>query len=158
MQVEMNPNVSAADDNDGRVPPLHSIAAEVRTVPIALVLFTIIASGVVLYCFNPSQYGFYPVCLFHSSTGLLCPGCGSLRALHQLLHGHLVEALHFNILLISALPLAAFLSARFALRTSSHQAASSAIRPAWLWWAFAVIIIFGILRNLPFAQSAWLAP
>jgi hypothetical protein len=147
----------AADAEVGRIPPRYADTYGFRNVPIALSMFAIIAIGV-LYWFNPSQYGFYPVCLFHSSTGLLCPGCGSLRALHQLFHGHLIAALRFNILLISALPFAAFFSARFALRKSNRQPTSSAIRPAWLWWAFAVIIIFGILRNLPFAQSAWLAP
>src|ERR1700730_11233149 len=100
----MSPKVSAADASDGRIPPRYEDADGVRTVAIALSALTIIGSGVVLFCFNPSEYRFYPVCLFHSYTGLLCPGCGSLRALHQLVHGHVIAALRFNILLISALP------------------------------------------------------
>ena len=60
-----------------------------------------LAAGV-LFCFDPNRYPFYPLCFFHRATGLLCPGCGSLRALHQLLHGNLATAFHFNALLVSS--------------------------------------------------------
>ena len=55
---------------------------------IGLVLgaFALLGLAAVLFFFNPAQSGFYPFCVFHRTTGLLCPGCGSLRALHQLLH------------------------------------------------------------------------
>ena len=43
-------------------------------------LLAILVSLAVLFQFNPAQFGFYPVCFFHKSTGLLCPACGSLRA------------------------------------------------------------------------------
>ncbi len=39
-----------------------------------------------------------------------------------------------------------------------NQPAAFAIHPAWLWGALAVTFLFGVLRNLPFAQVAWLAP
>jgi quinol-cytochrome oxidoreductase complex cytochrome b subunit len=158
MRVEMSAKVPAADAGYGRIPPRYKDETGVRTVPIALSAFTIIGSGVVLFCFNPSQYSFYPLCLFHSYTGLLCPGCGSLRALHQLLHGHVIAAIRLNVLLISALPVAILFFVRFAHRKLNNQPAAPGIRPAWLWWGLTVIIIFGVLRNLPFAQSAWLAP
>ena len=38
----------------------------------------------------------FPKCLFFSLTGLQCPGCGSQRALHSLLHLDLVAALRYN--------------------------------------------------------------
>ena len=31
-------------------------------------------AGLVLFCFDPSRYHFYPVCFFHKTTGLLCAG------------------------------------------------------------------------------------
>ena len=37
---------------------------------------------------------------FHAMTGLWCPGCGGLRAVHDLTHGHLVTALHENALVV----------------------------------------------------------
>jgi hypothetical protein len=37
-----------------------------------------------LFLFNPATTSFYPACPFFWATGCYCPGCGSLRALHQL--------------------------------------------------------------------------
>ena len=44
----------------------------------------------IVYAFDPSTARFYPPCVFHSLTGLQCPGCGGTRALHALLvsRGH----------------------------------------------------------------------
>ena len=83
--------------------------------------------GAILFCFDPSA-GFYPVCLFHQATGLLCPGCGSLRAMHQLLHGHLLAAFEFNPLLLLCLPAAAWYTARYAL-AARRAAKMSGVRP-----------------------------
>src|SRR5690242_14513344 len=69
-----------------------------------LVVLTLLATAAVLYLFDPRFYSFYPTCLFHRTTGLLCPGCGSLRAVHELLHGHLRAAFHYNPLLVAGLP------------------------------------------------------
>ncbi|NIM07518.1 MAG: DUF2752 domain-containing protein, partial [Armatimonadetes bacterium] len=59
---------------------------------------------VFLYKFNPAGTSFYPPCPFNMLSGLYCPGCGSLRALHQLSHGHLLAALYLNPLMVIALP------------------------------------------------------
>ena len=57
-----------------------------------------------LYLFDPSNGGF-PACPFHALTGYLCPGCGSQRALHDLLHGNVGEAFRHNALLVVSIPL-----------------------------------------------------
>ena len=36
---------------------------------------------------DPHTSGRYPTCPFHAVTGLWCPGCGGLRAVHDLTHG-----------------------------------------------------------------------
>lgn len=46
-----------------------------------------------------------PRCWFNALTGLQCPGCGSQRAIHALLHGRVAEAWHYNAALFFALPL-----------------------------------------------------
>jgi hypothetical protein len=109
-----------------------------------------------LYAFDPAKGGLYPVCYFHQTTGLLCPGCGGLRALHQLLHGHLAAAWHFNPLLVLFLPLAAWMAGGGALNLLRGRPATFVVRPAWLWLAGGVVLVFGILRNLPCPQLAWL--
>jgi hypothetical protein len=68
------------------------------------------ACGIVLFLFNPSQYSFYPRCALYTMTGIYCPGCGSTRALYQLAHGHLLTALHYNLLLILSLPFVGYYS------------------------------------------------
>ncbi len=55
-------------------------------------------------CFDPMQTAWMPRCPFRLLTGWSCPACGNQRAMHALLHGHLVEAWHFNRFLILALP------------------------------------------------------
>jgi Protein of unknown function (DUF2752) len=52
----------------------------------------------VVYKFSPDEYGFYPRCPVYVTTHWLCPGCGSTRALHALLHADLGGALHYNFL------------------------------------------------------------
>lgn len=64
----------------------------------------------VLFVFDPATAGFYPPCLFRTFLGMQCPGCGSLRAAHQLLHGNLAAAWALNKPLLIALPLAAALT------------------------------------------------
>ena len=55
-----------------------------------------IAGIAVLFFFDPAVAGFYPPCLFKTVFGAECPGCGSLRAAHQLLHGNFAAAWALN--------------------------------------------------------------
>src|SRR3974390_2164626 len=94
--------------------------------------FPVALACVVLYCFDPRQYHFYPTCFFHQSTGLLCAGCGSLRALHQFLHGHVVTPFRYNPLLVVSLPFVAWFGVKQTMRKVRNQPVSLAIRPKWL--------------------------
>src|SRR5437867_510709 len=69
-------------------------------------LIALIGAVLVLFAFPPDRYPFYPRCQFHRLTGLNCPGCGSLRALHEVTHGHVVMAFRLNPLFVLALALA----------------------------------------------------
>jgi hypothetical protein len=75
-----------------------------------------------------------------------------------LLHGHIIAALHLNVLAVLSVPILAFISAMLTLRRVRHAPFSLAMRPAWLWWGFSLGVVFGILRNLPFKPFTWLAP
>lgn len=61
-----------------------------------IIIFAVLAALVVLYIFNPLEAGFYPRCPSKVLTGYDCAGCGSLRCTHALLHGHFLQAWHFN--------------------------------------------------------------
>jgi len=115
----------------------------------AVLAATVLGSGAVLFFFNPSTHGFYPVCLFHKLTGLNCPGCGGTRAAYQLLHGHLLNALRDNALFIFALAGLMVRGAWFAARKMRHQPATLGVPPKALWAFLAVAVVFSVLRNLP---------
>ncbi len=126
-----------------------------------ITLISILAAGVagasVLFWVDPLQVPIYPVCPFHQLTGLDCPGCGSTRATHALLHGQLVAALHFNALFVLSLPLFAWLGLRF-VQSGIKGKPPVAIQPSWVWCYLAAWAAFGILRNLPVQPFPWFAP
>jgi hypothetical protein len=84
-----------------------------------LILGTAALAAAVLFLFDPATAGFYPPCLFKTVLGRQCPGCGSLRAAHQLLHGNIREAWALNPTLLIVGPLAAALTLFELLRRSS---------------------------------------
>src|SRR5215210_292225 len=67
----------------------------------------IIATFLYFY-FDTRYYSFFPRCTFFTITGFLCPGCGSQRAVSSLLHGGLLQALHFNVLVVASFPFILF--------------------------------------------------
>jgi hypothetical protein len=138
------------------IPPKHKPTPQTAWLILALTLVAL-AAATILFLYNPAQFRFYPVCLFHQSTGLLCPGCGCLRAIHQLLHGNIAMALHFNALLVVSLPLAAWYGIRLVLQ-QIRSASLPIIRLRWVWAAVAVVLLFSVLRNLPFIHLPWLTP
>ena len=115
--------------------------------------------AVVLHVADPSQASF-PVCPFHAITGLYCPGCGTLRCLHALLHADLPAALDFNVLTVLFVPLiaVAWLSVGLAVIGGRHPARAWS-PPRWVGWASATAFaLFWILRNIPAEPFSWLAP
>jgi hypothetical protein len=102
----------------------------------------------VLYALNPSVSRLFPPCPLHSLTGLYCPGCGSLRATHLLLHGNFTGAFDMNPLMVLSLPILGLLVLRPRL---------AYLR--WMpWAAFTVLIAYGIARNIPMWPFTLLAP
>lgn len=116
-----------------------------------------VAVGLVLFFVDPSQVPIYPACPFHQLTGLDCPGCGSTRAMHALLHGQLVTALRFNAMLVFSLPLFAWFGFRFVWGGIKGKP-PVAIQPVWVWFYLAAWMAFAVLRNLPVQPFSWFAP
>jgi len=71
--------------------------------PAALLL-----AAFVLVRFPPEHFAFYPRCPIHLWLHVLCPGCGTTRALASLLHLHVRQALRHNALTTLLLPPALF--------------------------------------------------
>lgn len=116
-----------------------------------------VGAAAVLFFFDPNRVPIYPVCMFHEVTGLDCPGCGSLRAMHELLHGHLIAALHLNLFLVISLPLFGWFAFR-CLWPGLNGKPVPTIRPLWIWLYVGAWIAWGVLRNLPIPLFAAFAP
>lgn len=109
----------------------------------------------VLYNYDPRQHQFYPRCFFHLATGLDCPGCGGLRATHELLHGNIRSAFRLNPLLTCAVPLVPIALLVWWLNRGRNIPLVSKLCGVPLVWCLAAIVIaFGVLRNLPWRE--WL--
>lgn len=118
------------------------------------------AVGLVLvYLVDPREPGVYPVCPFYGLTGCYCPGCGTLRALNQALHGNLANAFGYNAYAMLALPVMAYSLVAASLRAFGLPAPSRMFIPSKLIWALlAAVLAFWLLRNLPFGSFPVLAP
>ncbi|GJN62951.1 hypothetical protein CMT75_14325 [Elizabethkingia anophelis] len=73
---------------------------------LSVVVLLLLCGGAVyiFYRYNPETSGFFLQCPFKLLTGYDCPGCGSQRALHALLHGEIKQSFAYNPLFIIAIP------------------------------------------------------
>jgi hypothetical protein len=111
----------------------------------------LIAGAVYLFIFEPGKSGFFPGCPFRVLTGFTCPGCGTTRALHQILHGHFDIAFTLNPLLLIAIPFALFAFLRYSVIVMRGGVPRPNSLPAPVIYAiFFIIVSFWIFRNTPF--------
>src|SRR5262245_65928456 len=103
-------------------PPRLNSGNQMRWMPALAMLVVATVGTVILFSFDPARYNFYPRCFVRAVTGLNCPGCGSLRAIHQLLHGHVLVAARLNLLLVLSLPGVAWWVARCGMLWFSGKA------------------------------------
>lgn len=116
------------------------------------------ASGIVWY-FDPTKSNFFPVCPLYTLTGFACPGCGLTRGFHALFHGDLLTAVDYNALIPFFAAAFLFLIATLvsvAVRGKSLIKVSAS--PAYLFGTLVLLIVFGVLRNLPFYPFTFLYP
>lgn len=137
---------------------------------------TAFAALTIAFHFVDPHQGGYGTCPVYALTGLYCPGCGSLRAMYDLTRGNPTEALGHNVLAVIALPVIVavllwmLLPVRWRPQRSPHPAGTSVpvgaqsdipkssrfVRINWPIVALIIIVVFTVVRNLPF--GATLAP
>lgn len=110
----------------------------------------ILILGLVYFCHNPADSAWFPKCPFLAVTGLQCPGCGSQRAVHALLHLRVGEAFAHNPLLVMAVP---YLAAALVFRRASVQMRFPKMRAflfgqTAIFVVLAVVLLFWVLRNV----------
>jgi hypothetical protein len=130
----------------------------VRVLSIAGIGAIALGAGIVWY-FDPTQTAIFPACPLYKLTGFACPGCGLTRGLHALLHGDVLTALDFNALI----PLYLLIFGYFFASLISLAVRGRGIIPLernlyFLWAIIGVLLLFGVLRNLPFYPFSILFP
>lgn len=113
-----------------------------------IALIVVLTVGIAVYFFvDPAETSWMPQCVFRRITGLDCPGCGSQRMIHALLHGDLAKAWHQNAFLILSLPYLAVLGIASAAPHRFPRLFRTVHSPAVII-IFAILIIFWtIFRN-----------
>lgn len=104
---------------------------------------------VILYgLFNPDHY-LFPRCPFRALTGWLCPGCGSQRAMYQILHGHFGQAFKLNLLFLPGLfyVIVGYVGASF-FPTSWPYVRQTFYGLKAAYISLFVIVVFWVGRNL----------
>ncbi|WSY36505.1 DUF2752 domain-containing protein [Streptomyces sp. NBC_00887] len=105
---------------------------------------------------DPNEPGHYPVCPMLRFTGVFCPGCGGLRSAHAFAHGDIAAALGSNALAVVGYAVFAVVWLLWMVRASRGEPLRISLSPAYLWGAGAVLLIFSVVRNMPFGSG--LAP
>lgn len=116
-----------------------------------------VMSAAYLYRIDPYTPGHYPTCPSLWLTGWYCPGCGSLRATHDLTHLDLVGAWGMNPALVLAVP---WLVWRWYgwFAASRGRPLARRLAPAWaLYGLAALVVLYWIARNVPVLEP-FLAP
>lgn len=115
------------------------------------------AATVALHVRDPHVSHSWGVCPLYALTGLYCPGCGGLRGVNDLSNGHVGQAASSNLLLVIALPFAAFFFARWTYGAwTGREVRAVPAMPRSVTTALVVVaVVFTLARNLP---GSWLAP
>lgn len=118
------------------------------------------AALVYLFIFNPASGNYFPPCPFYYSTGYYCPGCGSLRGTHQLLHGNFLRALDLNPLMVLSIPFIIYLIlSQYDIRFKGKKL----LRRVYFSYKFygvmlTIIMVYWVVRNIPVYPFTILAP
>lgn len=100
-----------------------------------------------MYAFDPLKTPFYPKCPSKTLLGIDCPGCGTARAVHALVHGDIGTAWHYNPFLFFAVALLAVLAVApgFTPQSRLRRVIDS---PAFVIAVTVLIILWTVARNI----------
>ena len=111
-------------------------------------IIVIILLCFVYYLYNPNNSNLFPKCPFFYFTGYKCPGCGSQRALHSILHFKFIEAFKFNGLLVSSLPVLFILFYSEIKLKENPNLYKILHNNIFIWTYFSIVIIWWIFRTI----------
>ncbi|WP_218157796.1 DUF2752 domain-containing protein [Lutibacter maritimus] len=108
---------------------------------------------------NPTNVNFLPKCPLYVTTGIYCPGCGSQRATHYLLNLNFIGVVKQNVLYILGLCIIVYHFLIIAINAVLKKRIYNYIyHPKTPLIILIIVLLFWVLRNLPFAPFHLLAP
>ncbi len=117
-----------------------------------------LGAGLVWYV-DPSRAKFLPACPLYVTTGYACPGCGLTRGFHALFHGDFVRALDFNALIpLFILIFGFFYLSMFLVAVRGRAFPTWSLSLPAIWGLLVLLLVFGIVRNLPYHPFSVLFP
>ena len=109
--------------------------------------------------YDPTTVHFFPVCPLYYLTGFACPGCGLTRGFHALFHGDVLTALHFNALIPVWAAVFGYVFVSLSLLAVRGRGLPMwPTAPRFLWIFMTVLLVFGLIRNLPVYPFSLLFP
>ena len=128
-----------------------------RRLLLAALVALLVTGAVVIAVFPPTETVWYPKCVFHEVTGYHCPGCGTARAQHALSRGRLMQALVYNPFTVAAVLYAVWEPVTYGIARWRRR--PRRVISTWVVWAFVgLLMVFGIVRNIPYEPFSYLAP
>ncbi|MFF2086693.1 DUF2752 domain-containing protein [Nocardia sp. NPDC058176] len=123
----------------------------------------LIAAGIglgtlaLLHFRDPHVEGSYGLCPVYVLTGVYCPGCGGMRAIHNLTDGRVLDSLHSNVLVLPLLLAFAVFVADWLIRARRGQPwRLPRLRAVTVWSFVGLLTVYTVLRNTPW--GTWLTP
>lgn len=109
----------------------------------------LIVVTIFFFMFNPATSGFFFSCPFKTITRFECPGCGSQRAIHQLLHGNVTSAFYLNPLMVLTLPILFYgLGIQGYNFIYNKKVRFSLFYSKWFIFGYFILaFLFGVIRN-----------
>ena len=126
-----------------------------------IILFSFIGLFVlwVFIKFNPADNSWFPKCPFYVTTSLYCPGCGSQRAIHAILHGNFSKALGHNILILVPPFILVYDGIIKMINHYFDKSLKNWLHSSRITFSILImVLLFWILRNIDYYPFTILAP
>ncbi len=117
----------------------------------------LVAAGILTLFVIPKFTSVHTGCIFNKITGLYCPGCGISRGLYSILRGDISRAIHYNLLLVTAVPLSAIWCI-VRIITSESILNIKKYDNKVIAFFISIVLIFAVLRNIQSPVFIFLRP
>lgn len=121
-----------------------------RALKVILILSALLVGGLI-YAILWRVLGIGLPCVFYTTTGLQCPGCGVSRMCLSLLKLDFKGAFSANPALLCLLPVLLAIGTDACVRyVRTGRCRTKGWSTVLVWISTAILLVFGIIRNIPF--------